>query len=72
MKKQDMKQIKPLKFRFIVVWIRSDIISKVRFVNPLIAASFCDSLRVPAHVYNIKTFALVAVNKYCREYNNVT
>ena len=66
-----MKKIKSSKYRFIVVWMRNDIISKVRFINPLIAASFCDSLIVPAHVYNIKTFALVAVNEYCRKYNNV-
>ncbi len=70
MKVQDMKETKSLKFK--VVWMRGDIISKVQFFNPLIAASFCDSLRVPAHVYNIKTFALVAVNQYCRKYNNVT
>lgn len=67
-----MKRIKSLKFRFIVVWMRGGIISKVRFINPFLAASFIDDLSVPAHVYNIKTFALVAVNDYCRKYNNVT
>lgn len=67
-----MKKIKSLKFRFIVVWMRNDIISKVRFTNFSVAISFAYTLSVPAHVYNIKTFTLVAVNEYCRIKSNVT
>ncbi len=70
MRKQNMKETKPLKFK--VVWMRGGIISKVQFDGYLYAISFANTLDEPAHVYNINTFELVFLNKYCRKYNNAT
>ena len=65
-----MKQIKPLKFK--VVWMREGVISKVQFFNLGLATSFANTLSVPAHVYNIRTFELVHTNQYCKVKFNVT
>ncbi len=65
MKDQDMKKIKLSKSRFIVVWMRNDIISKVRFNKFMFAINLAKGLNVPAHVYSLKTYELLFINKYC-------
>ncbi len=59
MKKQDTKETKSLKFEYVVVWMRSDIISKVRFNEFILAIEFAQSLIVVSHIYNIDTFEML-------------
>ncbi len=65
-----MKETKPLKFS--VVWMRSDIISKVKFFNFGLAISFANTLSEAAHIYNIETFELIHTNEHCQRRFNVT
>ena len=66
-----MKKEKSSKFKYIVVWMRGDIISKLRFGEWRPAMSFAQELNVLAHVYKLDTFEIVGVNKYSRMKFNV-